>query len=206
MHVVRGHRVVGPEHRAQVADPRAAAFDAFLVEVVAKHIDAVGAGQVVAPVAVQIGRGRAAGGDDEGSGVQVLADEAAELEGYAVARRELQIGDLVLDFIGLPHGVGEALRIECGQAPEGRPALFADVLRGVVGPEELRFVILVVGYEPGQQAPQPRVAGKRAVLGARELQAQQQPGPINSSTPSPRSHLKMVIVTQTLRGNGTARS
>ena len=170
-----GHRVVGAEHRPQVAHPRAAAFDAFLVEVVAKYIHAIRAGQVVALVAVQIGRGWAAGGDDKGSGVQVLADKAAELEGHAVARRELQIGDLVLDFIGLPHSVGKALRIECGQAPEGRPALFADVLRSVVGPEELRFVILVVGYESGQQAPQPRVAGKRAVLGARELQAQQQP-------------------------------
>jgi hypothetical protein len=105
----------------------------------------------------------------------VLTDQAAELEGYAVARRELQIGDLALDFICLPHSIGEALRIQCGQAPEGCPALLAHVLRGVVGPEELRFVIFVVGYETGQQAPEPRVAGKRAVLGARELQAQQQP-------------------------------
>ncbi len=91
VHVAGGHRMVGPEHRAQVPHPGAAAFNAFLVEVVAKHIHAVGAGQVVAPVAVQIGGGGAAGGDDEGSRVQVLADEAAELEGYAVARRELQI-------------------------------------------------------------------------------------------------------------------
>ena len=97
---------------------------------------------------------------DERSAVQVLADVAAELEGYAIPRRELQIGDLVLDFIGLPHGIGKALRIECGQAPEGHSSLFADVLRGVVGPEKLRFVIFVVGHETGQQAPDPRVAGK----------------------------------------------
>ena len=100
----------------------------------------------------------------------MLADETAELEGYAVARRELQIGDLVLDFIGLPHGVGEALRIECGQAPEGRPPLFADVLRGIVGPEELRFVILVVGYEAGP-AGAPAARGRPASGAWRERAA-----------------------------------
>ena len=46
-HVVGDHRMVGAEHRAQIAHALAAAGDALLVEIVAEHVDAVGAGEVV---------------------------------------------------------------------------------------------------------------------------------------------------------------
>ena len=52
--VVGDDRMVGAEHRAEVADPRDAVLDAALVEVVAEHVDAVGAGQVEERVAVEI--------------------------------------------------------------------------------------------------------------------------------------------------------
>ena len=167
--------MVGAEHRAQVAHPRAAAFYAFLVKVVTKYIHAVRAGQVVTLVAVQIGGSPAAGRNHKRSGIQVLADEAAELERHPVARRELQVGDLVLDFVGLPHSAGKPFPIEVGQAPESRPPLFANMCRGVVGAEKPLIVILVVGHQSREPACPPRVAGERTVLSARELQAQPYP-------------------------------
>ena len=54
-HVVGGHRMIGAEHRPEVAHPLAAARDALLVEVVAEHVHAVRAGQIVEAVAVEIG-------------------------------------------------------------------------------------------------------------------------------------------------------
>ena len=59
--------MVGAEHRPQVANALAAAGDALLVEVVAEYVDAVRAGQIVKPIAVEIGEGDAGGGLDEGS-------------------------------------------------------------------------------------------------------------------------------------------
>ena len=84
-HVVGGDRVVGAEHGPEVANALAAAGDALLVEVVAEHVDAVRAGQIVEAVAVEIGDGDAGGGFHEGADLEVLAHEAAELKRYAVA-------------------------------------------------------------------------------------------------------------------------
>ncbi len=52
--VVGDHRVVGAEHRTQVADAFDAGVDALLVEVVPEHVRAVGAGEIVRGAAVEI--------------------------------------------------------------------------------------------------------------------------------------------------------
>jgi hypothetical protein len=67
--------------------------DALLVEVVAEDVDAVGAGQVVEDIAVEVGHRHALGGLHEAARLQVLAQEAAELERHAVGAGELQVGD-----------------------------------------------------------------------------------------------------------------
>jgi hypothetical protein len=72
--------MVGAEHRAQRLDPLAAAGHALLVEVVAEHIHAIGAAQVVEDVAIQVGHGDAGRGLEEGTALQVLAQETAVLE------------------------------------------------------------------------------------------------------------------------------
>ena len=69
----------------------------LLVEVVAEDIDAVGAGEVVEPIAVEIGDRHAGGRLHEGAGPQVLAHEAAVLERHPVGVGELQIGNAVRD-------------------------------------------------------------------------------------------------------------
>ena len=130
--------MVGAEHRAQVADALAAAGDALLVEVVAEHVDAVRAGQVVEPVAVEIGDGHAGGGLDEGAGLEVLAHEAAELERHAVAGGELQIGDAVDDRGGRLRGLAAARGEARREAHEARAPRRRDLLGRRVGAKELR--------------------------------------------------------------------
>ena len=61
--VVGDDGMVGAQHRAEFAHPLGAARDALLVEVVAEQVDAVGTGQVVQDVAVEVGD-RDAGSDD----------------------------------------------------------------------------------------------------------------------------------------------
>ena len=86
--VVGDHRMVRAQHRAELAHARGAALDAVLVEVVAEHVDAVGAGEIVEAVAVEIGdRARRRTSARNEPSVQMLAHEAAELERHAVARR-----------------------------------------------------------------------------------------------------------------------
>ena len=94
--VVGDDGVIGAEHRPEVAHLLSAARDALLVEVVAKQIDAVGIGNVIQDVAVNIADGHAGGGFKHGTGGQVLADMAAILERDAVGRGELQIGGSAL--------------------------------------------------------------------------------------------------------------
>ena len=53
--------MIGAEHRAELAHALDAALDAVLVEVVAEQVDAVGAGEVVEAVAVEIGDRHAGG-------------------------------------------------------------------------------------------------------------------------------------------------
>ena len=97
-HVVGDHGMVGAEHGAEIAHALRALVHAGLVEVVAEQVDAVGAGQVVEAVAVEVGQRDAGRRLPERSGAQVLAHQAAELERHPVGGGELQVGDAVLDL------------------------------------------------------------------------------------------------------------
>ena len=93
-------RVVGAEHRPEIAHALLAARHALLVEVIAEKIDAVGSGEVVEAVAVEIGDRHAGGRLDERTGRKVLTHVPAELERHPVGVGELQVGDAVFDFGG----------------------------------------------------------------------------------------------------------
>ena len=114
--VERGDRMVGAQDRPQVAHTFAAAGNAFLVEVVAEDVHAVGTGEVVELVAVQIGDLDARGGLQEGAALEVLAHEAAELKRHAIARGELQVGNAAHDVIRQIRGFAKALGKGGGQA------------------------------------------------------------------------------------------
>ena len=54
LHGVPHHRVIGAQHRPEPVDDRRALVDAFLVKIVAEHVHAIGAREIVAPVAVEV--------------------------------------------------------------------------------------------------------------------------------------------------------
>jgi hypothetical protein len=134
--IERGDRVIGAEHRPEVAHAFAAARNAFLVEIVAEDVDAVGTGEIVELVAVQIGDLDARGGLQEGAALEVLAHEAAELKRHAVARGELQIGNAAHDVIRQIRGFAKAFRKGGGQTVEAIAPRRRNVLGRVVGAKE----------------------------------------------------------------------
>ena len=169
-HVVGHHRMVAAEHRAQVAHPLATPGDAFLVEVVAEDIHAVGARHVVELVAVQIGQRHPGGGRHERTALEMPAHKAAELIGHAVTAGELQIGNTLDDF----RGQGGVLRASRGegrrQAHEARPPCFGDAGGRVVDAKHPIFAVLVVGDEARETARHARMSRHRTVFGAGKLQ------------------------------------
>ena len=170
-HVVGDHGMVGAEHGTEIAHALRALVHAGLVEVVAEQVDAVRAGQVVEAVAVEVGQRDARRRLPERSGAQVLAHQAAELERHPVGGGELQVGDAVLDLGRQLAGFAEMLLVQPGQAYEPLAPAGGDLVGRIVDTEEVGLVELVERNERGKPARHARVAGQRAVLGLRQLQA-----------------------------------
>ena len=175
-HVVGDDRVVAAQHRPELAGAGAAAVHALLVEVVAEHVDAVRAGQIVEDVAVEIGDGDARRRTVEGADAQVLAHEAAVLERHPVGGGELQVGQTRLRLLGELARLGEALVVEPRQAHEPDPPPLRDVGGRVVGAKDALLVVLVERDPLGEPEPDARVPAQRRVLRPRQLQTRFQPG------------------------------
>ena len=159
--VVGDHRMVGAEHRAEIANALGAARDAFLVEVVAEDVDAVRAGQVVEAVAVEVGDGDAGRRLHERAGLQVLAHVAAELERHAVGVGELQVGDAVLDLAPSAARFRRIARGRARTAARSRPRAArqrppADRRRGRTAARRIRRTA------PGRQPGAPSGNGRTA--------------------------------------------
>ena len=106
------------------------------------------------------------------AGLEVAAHEAAELERYAVAGGELQIGDTVHDRVGQFHGPFAALGEAPGKAQEPFAARRRNLLRRRIGPEKPILVVFVERHQRGEAPCHARVPRQRAVLRAGELQPQ----------------------------------
>ena len=167
-HIVRHHRMQAAQHRAELGHLDAALGDHRLVGIGAEQVDAVGAGEVVEPVAVQIGQHRARGGLGEAARGEAGAHHAAELEGDAVGAGELQVRQAVAHRRGGRRGAGEALGIDRGQPLEPRLALCGDRVRRAVRAEEACAVIFVEGDHPRDALAPADMAGDRAMLGERQ--------------------------------------
>ena len=89
--VVPHDGVERPEHRAERRDEPCTGGDALLVKAITKQVDAVRAGEIVSPVAIEIAQLRTAGFDDDGADTQVLAHVVAKLKWHAVVVRELHV-------------------------------------------------------------------------------------------------------------------
>ena len=76
----------------------------------------------VQAIAVEVRERDAGGRRDERADLQMLADETAELERYAVAARELQVRDAGHELPGRPGISGVASREYARETHEARPA------------------------------------------------------------------------------------
>ncbi len=171
LHVVGDDRMVGSEHRTEVAHERLPALHAAFVEVVAEDVDAVGAGEVVADIAVEIGDGHARGRLHERSGTEVPAHDAAELERHPVGVGELQVRDAVGDLSGALRGLGESHPIKLGEPVEAGAAAGRHLRGRVVAAEEPRLVVFVGGDQRRQAPRHPGMPGERGVFRLRKLEA-----------------------------------
>ena len=169
-HVVGDRGMVGAEHRAERMRARFALGDAFLVKVVAENVDAVGAGEVVEQIAVDIGDGDAGRGFHEGAGAEIFLHQAAVLERHPVGAGELQVGNPACGFRRHRPALGVAFPVEAGEPEEAVLALGGDGRRRAVGTEEIVDVELVERDQPCHGARHLGMPGQRAVLGTRQRQ------------------------------------
>ena len=102
-HIVGNHRMIAAEHRAKLAGALDRARNRALVEVIAEQVDSVGAGEIVKPVAIEVGEQHALRRLNESGRIQVTLHQLTELEWDPISVSELQIGDTVLGARGEPH-------------------------------------------------------------------------------------------------------
>jgi hypothetical protein len=169
LNIVGDDGMIGAEHGTERMGALLADLDAFLVEVVAEDVDAVGAGQVVELVAVEIGERHPRRRLHERAGAEVFADQAAILERHPVGLGELQVRDMDRRLRRHLPALGEALLVEGSEPEEAVLALACDFRRRAVGAEEIVDVEFVMRNEPRHPARHLGVPGKRAVLGPRQL-------------------------------------
>lgn len=162
--------MIGPEHRPEVGDAGAALGDALLVEIVAEDIDAVGSGQVVEVIAVEVADLDAAAGLEKAAAAQMLADEPAELEGDAIVAGELQVGNILRSFGRECRRLREACVINLGQREESCLAARGDFLRRAIAAEESVLVVFVKRDQLRHALGHPGMTGQRAVLGPRQFE------------------------------------
>ena len=117
--IVRNHRVGRAEHWSQRMGALFCVGDAILVKIVAEDIDAVGAGQVVKDIAIDVGDGDASGGLHEGAGRKMLPHHPAVLKGHPKGLGESQVGDPARRLCGQLSTLGVAFFIKAGESLVG---------------------------------------------------------------------------------------
>ena len=168
--VLDDQRMVGAEHRAELVHARGTALDRALVEVVAEDVDAVGAGEIVEAVTVEIGDRHARGRLQEAAERQMRAHHAAILERHPVGAGELQVGNGFGRLGAAADRLGKARLVKLRQAEEAGAAQGCDVGGGAVAVEKPLLVEVVERHKAGEAARHAGMAGQRAVLGLGQFQ------------------------------------
>ena len=171
LHIVGNDRMIQAEHRAERLRAPLGGGDALLVEVVAEDVDAVGAGEVIELIAVEVGQRDAGRGLHERAGAELLLDQPAVLERHAVGLGELQVGDAACRLRGERAALGEFLLEQRAEAEEAVLASSGDLPRRAIGAEEVVDFELITRDQLGDPARHLGMAGERAVLGTRQLDA-----------------------------------
>jgi len=163
--------MVGTEHHAQPGGALQAIGHAGLVEIVAKHIDAVGAGEIDQAIAVEVFQLQAIRGRGKGRHGEALPQVGAELERHAVGAGELQVRKLASRGLGHRGTAGVAPGVQVRQARQAVLSALHHIGGGAVGRKEALGVVGAAGEPACQALGHARVAGQRRVLGHRKLQA-----------------------------------
>src|ERR1700710_1089992 len=101
----------------------------------------------------------------------MLTDEAVILEGYTIGANELKVGDPTRRFGSARAGLREPFTKQTGQLQETVTASLRDLLRRVVGAEELPFVILVERDQRPDSPGHPSMPGNRSMFRSRQFEA-----------------------------------
>ena len=169
-YVVRGDRVQPAQRRPEVARPDDRPVHAVLVEVIAEHVDAIRARQVVEHVAVEIGQRDPGRRLVESADPQVLPHEAAVLERDPIRGRELQVGKARRGLVGQLARLGETLLVQLGEAHEAGVSAVRHLGGCAVGSKDPLVVVFVERDLLGHGEPDARVPAQRRVLRPRQLQ------------------------------------
>jgi hypothetical protein len=169
--VLGDHRMIGSERRTQHTGARFGRFDACLVEVISEDIDAVGSGQIVEDVTVEIGHGHARRRLQERAGAtQMFANQAVILKWHPVGFGELQVGYMRQ---GLRHHLPPlrvSFAIEFGETEEAFLPLRGYGLWGAIRAKEVVDVELVERDETRHRTRQFGMTRQRAMFGPRQPQ------------------------------------
>src|SRR5208283_24741 len=145
--IVDDRGMIGSKHRPQLARVLLALGDRLLVEIIAEDIDAVGGGEVVKNVSVEVGQRDAGRGLEESAGGQTPRDIAAELKRRAITLGELQVGDALRSLCAQTVRRRKSLAIGFGETHESDAPLRGDLGRRTVAAKNALFVIFIEGKE-----------------------------------------------------------
>ena len=159
------------KHHTECARACRTFVDAGFVELVAKEIHAIRAGEVDEALAVQVFHHHAVAALHEGAQAQRLAHQRRIGERHAVAAGELQVRKRLARQLGEGQRVRRALRKQGTQLLEAGASLCGDVRRRAVAVEEACVVVGIARHQGRQAFGNFRVASQRAVLGARQRDA-----------------------------------
>ena len=169
--IVRDDRVIGTEHRPQLGRDRRPFRDRLFVELIPEQVDAVGAGQVDEPVAVEVDHLGPLRALQERARAELAPHLGAELERHPVRAGELQVGKERPRRHRRRQRARETLGVERGQPLEPRAAPGRDLGRRLVRREEPRLVIIIGRDQPRDALGEADMTGQRGVLGARQTHA-----------------------------------
>ncbi len=170
-HVVDDDGVIRAEYGTEVANACHAPLDGVFVEIVSEDVDAVGTGEIVEPIAVQIGYRDTIGRLQESADRQIRAHHAAVLKWHSVGAGELQIGNVFAGLCRAPARLGKARFVERTKLLESGATARHDVIRRPVRAKELTLVVFVEWNEGREAARNTRMTGDGPVFCLRQFEA-----------------------------------
>ncbi len=164
--VVGDDRVQGPQHGPQIFHALPALLHPFLIAIIARDIDTVGAGNIQRPMSVDVKQLRSFGCGDDGAEIEFLLHQAGERKGHPSGISKPQIRESAADLMAPHTGLRIAFLKIFGQTIQRALTLRCRIVVGAVGFKKCLGAV-GVGFDPcGEHAREDR--GERS--GSQRLQ------------------------------------